>query len=116
MTVIGLTLVVAPDVAGGFLLLFAAIIFHQVFEGSALGTKTASLPTSTPLLKKCLLASIFALVTLIGMAIGIAGCIVSMEMIRVLLLRLGLWMLLLRGFWRGLVLWRCGLLIGFLGG
>jgi zinc transporter 1/2/3 len=48
--VIGLTLVVAGD--SFFLTLFAVIVFHQMFEGVALGTRIAALgqacPTSTP--------------------------------------------------------------------
>lgn len=47
---IGLTLVVAGD--SFFLTLFAVIVFHQMFEGLALGTRIASLgrpcPTSAP--------------------------------------------------------------------
>lgn len=47
---IGLTLVVAGD--SFFLTLFAVIVFHQMFEGLALGTRIAALgspcPTSTP--------------------------------------------------------------------
>ncbi|KAI0427150.1 hypothetical protein F5Y09DRAFT_333561 [Xylaria sp. FL1042] len=65
---VGLTLVVAGDSV--FITLFAVIVFHQVFEGIALGTRIASAPTlSTP--KKLLMASAFALVTPVGMAIGI---------------------------------------------
>ena len=48
--VIGLTLVVAGD--SFFLTLFAVIVFHQMFEGLALGTRIAALgrpcPTTTP--------------------------------------------------------------------
>ncbi|TID17991.1 Zip-domain-containing protein [Venturia nashicola] len=70
---IGLTLVLAPDVAGGFLLLSIVITFHQVFEGLALGTQIASLsPWTTSSLKKYLLATIFSLTTPVGMAIGIS--------------------------------------------
>lgn len=47
---IGLTLVVAGD--SFFLTLFAVIVFHQMFEGLALGTRIAALgnpcPTSVP--------------------------------------------------------------------
>ena len=50
LLVIGLTLVVAGD--SFFLTLFAVIVFHQIFEGLALGTRIAALgrpcPTSTP--------------------------------------------------------------------
>jgi zinc transporter 1/2/3 len=49
-SVIGLTLVVAGDTF--FLTLFAVIVFHQMFEGLALGTRIAALgnpcPTSAP--------------------------------------------------------------------
>ncbi|KAM0558044.1 hypothetical protein ACHAPJ_005211 [Fusarium lateritium] len=93
---IGITLVVAGD--SFFISLSIVIIFHQLFEGIALGTRIASLGhglklathghmhshsmpepsaeltgTSTvPLWKKLFLASGFALVTPIGMAIGIS--------------------------------------------
>ncbi|KAK6337626.1 hypothetical protein TWF730_003021 [Orbilia blumenaviensis] len=43
---IGLTLVVAGD--SYFLTLFAVILFHQVFEGIALGTRIAALGTASP--------------------------------------------------------------------
>ncbi|OHF04189.1 ZIP Zinc transporter [Colletotrichum orchidophilum] len=100
---IGITLVVAGDTF--FLTLFVVILFHQMFEGIALGTRIAQLgqPTraemaerpasgapaeveqtasaegslsslKTPsfsLVKKLILASPFALVTPVGMAIGI---------------------------------------------
>ena len=97
--VIGLTLVVAGD--SFFRTLSIVIIFHQMFEGIALGTRIASLghgtstaalashshghfhsqnapitvdrsgPSSVSLFKKLCLAAGFALVTPIGMAIGI---------------------------------------------
>ncbi|KAH7013122.1 hypothetical protein EDB80DRAFT_863096 [Ilyonectria destructans] len=96
---IGITLVVAGD--SFFITLAIVIIFHQLFEGIALGTRIASLghggvafshtdhahihahdapigppvdrsqPSTVSLTKKLLLASGFALVTPIGMAIGI---------------------------------------------
>ncbi|KAF4431414.1 Zinc-regulated transporter 1 [Fusarium acutatum] len=92
---IGITLVVAGD--SFFVTLSIVIIFHQLFEGIALGTRIASLgygqmplalghshshstppPTiertgtsTVPLWKKLALASGFAVVTPIGMAIGI---------------------------------------------
>ena len=109
MKVIGLTLVVSGD--GFFLTLFAVIVFHQMFEGVALGTRIAALgrggtvpllvhghghdpisgasdntqvttldsegretkpPVSAVSLRtKLLLATAFALVTPLGMAIGI---------------------------------------------
>ncbi len=103
--VIGLTLVVAGD--SYFLTLFAVIVFHQIFEGIALGTRIAALGTQAvggvhlghthghghdlakpeatvlaaseeeiqvapvSLWKKLLLGLAFALITPIGMAIGI---------------------------------------------
>ncbi|KAL2889906.1 Zinc transporter 9 [Ceratocystis lukuohia] len=104
---IGLTLVVTGDSA--FMTLFIVIIFHQMFEGIALGSRIATLGTGktsalaglghhhtgehnhdksavqvidspahsmaeaprVSMVKKLLLASTFALVTPIGMAIGI---------------------------------------------
>ncbi|KAK3936409.1 ZIP zinc transporter-domain-containing protein [Diplogelasinospora grovesii] len=83
---IGLTLVVSGD--SFFLTLFAVIVFHQMFEGIALGTCIAALgrtpvksllgdapvPPPTPTItmrKKLCMASAFAVVTPIGMAIGI---------------------------------------------
>ncbi|KAI8267675.1 Zinc transporter 3 [Colletotrichum sp. SAR11_239] len=97
---IGITLVVAGDTF--FLTLFVVILFHQMFEGIALGTRIAQLGTTSPmekndrpaateveqtsstpdslnslkaptfsLVKKLILATPFALVTPIGMAIGI---------------------------------------------
>lgn len=67
---IGLTLVVAGD--SFFLTLFAVIVFHQMFEGIALGTCIAGLPSaSASLLRKLLMAGAFALITPLGMAIGI---------------------------------------------
>ena len=94
--VIGLTLVVAGD--SFFITLAIVIIFHQMFEGIALGTRIASLghgtsaaalatsvhchdapavqfdrssPSTVSFFKKLLLASGFAIITPIGMAIGI---------------------------------------------
>jgi zinc transporter 1/2/3 len=103
--VIGLTLVVAGD--SFFLTLFVVILFHQVFEGLALGTRIATIgtrddpelhpvesggvlgderksaqaesssetsetvPVGLSMKKKLLLASCFAFITPIGMAIGI---------------------------------------------
>lgn len=94
LPVIGITLVVAGD--SFFITLSIVIIFHQLFEGIALGTRIASLgygqmplalghshshsPTpsvertgisTVPLWKKLVLASGFAVITPIGMAIGI---------------------------------------------
>lgn len=66
--VIGLTLVVAGD--SFFLTLFVVIIFHQMFEGLALGTRIAALERIR-LFTKLLMALAFALITPLGMGIGI---------------------------------------------
>jgi zinc transporter 1/2/3 len=68
--VIGITLVVAGDTF--FITLFVVILFHQMFEGIALGTCIAELPkAAASTLQKCIMATIFALITPVGMAIGI---------------------------------------------
>ncbi|KAK6004467.1 hypothetical protein QM012_008329 [Aureobasidium pullulans] len=64
---IGLTLVVAGD--SGFITLFIVIIFHQMFEGLALGSRISDLQVR--MVEKLLMATAFAIVTPIGMAIGI---------------------------------------------
>ncbi|KAJ4351940.1 high-affinity Zn(2+) transporter zrt1 [Didymosphaeria variabile] len=67
---IGITLVVSGDAF--FITLFIVILFHQMFEGLALGTCIAALPPmAASMLSKCLMAAGFTLVTPIGMAIGI---------------------------------------------
>ncbi|KAJ9634951.1 high-affinity Zn(2+) transporter zrt1 [Coniosporium tulheliwenetii] len=78
---IGLTLVVAGD--SFFLTLFAVIVFHQAFEGIALGTRIAELPSTknttdsgshgrpVSLAFKLCMGLTFALITPIGMGIGI---------------------------------------------
>ncbi|KAL5397497.1 hypothetical protein PMIN06_002852 [Paraphaeosphaeria minitans] len=67
---IGITLVVSGDAF--FITLFVVILFHQMFEGLALGTCIAGLPDQTAsTLVKCLMAGGFTLVTPVGMAIGI---------------------------------------------
>lgn len=69
-SVIGLTLIVAGDSA--YISLFIVIIFHQMFEGLALGARIASLTSSsTSLTHKLTMASVYALITPIGMAIGL---------------------------------------------
>lgn len=75
---IGLTLVVAPDSSGNgsgyYNTLLAVIVFHQFFEGLALGARIALLPTNSlrmGIWSKILMASAFALITPLGMAIGI---------------------------------------------
>lgn len=65
---IGITLVVAGD--SFFITLFIVIVFHQLFEGISLGSRIAALE-STTMLVKCLMGAAFAIVTPIGMAIGI---------------------------------------------
>lgn len=67
---IGITLVVAGD--SFFLTLFIVILFHQMFEGIALGACIAELPkAAASTVLKCIMAGAFALITPIGMAIGI---------------------------------------------
>jgi zinc transporter 1/2/3 len=68
---IGLTLVVAGD--SYYVTLFIVIIFHQFFEGLALGARIALLPSRYTSFwpTKCLMATAYALITPIGMAIGI---------------------------------------------
>jgi zinc transporter 1/2/3 len=67
---IGITLVVAGD--SFFITLFVVILFHQMFEGIALGTCIAELPkAAASTLSKCIMGGTFALITPIGMAIGI---------------------------------------------
>jgi zinc transporter 1/2/3 len=67
---IGLTLVVSGD--SFFLTLFAVILFHQMFEGIALGACIAQLsPKKASFIQKMIMAGCFALITPIGMAIGI---------------------------------------------
>ncbi|RPA82419.1 Zip-domain-containing protein, partial [Ascobolus immersus RN42] len=67
---IGITLVVAGD--SGFKTLLVVIIFHQAFEGLALGARISSLaPLKTLSLTKIVLGLAFALITPAGMAIGI---------------------------------------------
>lgn len=65
---IGVTLVVAGD--SFFITLFVMIVFHQLFEGIALGSRTAQLE-STTLLYKLIMGAVFAIITPLGMAIGI---------------------------------------------
>jgi len=55
-----------------FITLFIVILFHQMFEGIALGTCIAELPRAAAnTVQKCIMAGTFALITPIGMAIGI---------------------------------------------
>ncbi|KAI4226129.1 MAG: hypothetical protein LQ349_006935 [Xanthoria aureola] len=66
--IIGVTLVVAGD--SFYKILVVVIIFHQMFEGLALGVRISHLSTIS-LLKKLLMGSGFALITPLGMAIGL---------------------------------------------
>jgi zinc transporter 1/2/3 len=59
--------VVAAD--SGFITLFIVIVFHQIFEGFALGVRIAMIPSSFR--HKAVLGGAFAITTPIGMAIGI---------------------------------------------
>nr|ABH03462.1 zinc/iron transporter protein [Paracoccidioides brasiliensis] len=66
--IIGLTLVLAGG--SGYISLFIVIIFHQMFEGLALGARIANLKT-TVTASKLTMALMFALITPVGMAIGL---------------------------------------------
>jgi len=65
---IGITLVVAGD--SSFITLFIVILFHQMFEGLALGSRVAELE-NTNIISKLLMAFVYSIITPIGMAIGI---------------------------------------------
>ncbi|KAI5776272.1 putative ZIP zinc transporter [Geopyxis carbonaria] len=65
---IGLTLVVAGDSV--FTTLLIVIIFHQGFEGLALSSRIVALPAK--LSTKLIMAAAFAVITPLGMAIGVA--------------------------------------------
>ncbi|KAJ5789720.1 uncharacterized protein N7518_006731 [Penicillium psychrosexuale] len=65
---IGLTLVVAGD--SFYKTLLVVIVFHQFFEGLALGARIATLPGAI-FPNKASMALAFALITPIGMAIGL---------------------------------------------
>ncbi|KAI9375188.1 Zinc/iron permease [Aspergillus egyptiacus] len=65
---IGITLVVAGD--SFYKTLLVVIIFHQFFEGLALGARIALLPGRI-FPSKAIMGGIFAIITPIGMAIGI---------------------------------------------
>lgn len=74
---LGITLVVAGDSV--FITLFIVILFHQMFEGLALGARIAALASphvghglfSWTRVKNLVMPGIFAIITPIGMAIGI---------------------------------------------
>jgi zinc transporter 1/2/3 len=65
---IGLTLVVAGD--SFYKTLLVVIVFHQFFEGLALGARIATLPGAI-FPSKAIMATAFSLITPIGMAIGL---------------------------------------------
>lgn len=65
---IGVSLVIADD--SFYKTLLVVIIFHQFFEGLALGARIAHLPGAI-LPYKVIMAGVFALITPIGMAIGL---------------------------------------------
>jgi zinc transporter 1/2/3 len=65
---IGLTLVVAGD--SFYKTLLVVIVFHQFFEGLALGARIAMLPGHI-FPSKAIMAGTFAVITPIGMAIGL---------------------------------------------
>lgn len=65
---IGLTLVVAGD--SFYKTLLVVIVFHQFFEGLALGARIATLPGAI-FPTKAVMAGAFSLITPIGMAIGL---------------------------------------------
>lgn len=54
-----------------FVVLFPAIVFHQIFEGLGLGARLAFLPTQMGTFLPCLLALAYSITTPIGMAIGL---------------------------------------------
>jgi zinc transporter 1/2/3 len=64
---IGVTLVVAGD--SFYKTLLVVIVFHQFFEGLALGARIATLPGRT-FPTKAIMGGVFAIITPIGMAIG----------------------------------------------
>lgn len=66
---IGITLVVAGD--SFYRTLLVVIIFHQMFEGLALGARIAMIPSTRLWPGKILMGLAFALITPLGMAIGI---------------------------------------------
>lgn len=68
---IGLTLVVAGD--SFYRTLLVVIVFHQFFEGLALGARIALLPRKTASFwpTKFIMATVFMLITPLGMAIGL---------------------------------------------
>lgn len=68
---IGLTLVVAAD--SFYRTLLAVIVFHQFFEGLALGSRIALLARTPIWPTKFLMGLAFAMITPVGMAIGLGA-------------------------------------------
>lgn len=66
---IGITLVITPDQDGTFMTLFIVILFHQIFEGVALGSRIAEL-RMVSIWTKLAMGAGFAVTTPVGMAIG----------------------------------------------
>lgn len=67
---VGTTLVVAGDTS--FVTLFVVILFHQMFEGMALGSRLAQIEAFSTRVKTAL-GLVFAVTTPLGMAIGIGA-------------------------------------------
>lgn len=66
---IGLTLSVSGD--SGLIVLFIVILFHQMFEGVALGSRISGLGNVATFWEKALMCFCYAITTPIGMAIGL---------------------------------------------
>ncbi|WFD33045.1 hypothetical protein MSPP1_004102 [Malassezia sp. CBS 17886] len=70
--IIGLTLATSPwDGDERFPVLFPVIVFHQLFEGLGLGSRLAMLPRELGAFLPSILGMAYAIVTPIGMAIGL---------------------------------------------
>ncbi|VVT46902.1 uncharacterized protein SAPINGB_P001444 [Magnusiomyces paraingens] len=65
---IGITLVVAGD--SGVITLFIVILFHQMFEGLAVGARISGIRNAS-MVEMIIMGTVFALITPIGMAIGL---------------------------------------------
>jgi len=66
---IGLTLSVSGD--SGLIVLFIVILFHQMFEGIALGSRISGLGNNASFWEKLIMCGCYAVTTPIGMGIGI---------------------------------------------
>jgi zinc transporter 1/2/3 len=66
---IGLTLSVSGD--NGLIVLFIVILFHQMFEGIALGSRISGLGNNASFWEKLIMCAFYAVTTPIGMGIGI---------------------------------------------